>query len=473
MLYQGCDIGLVGLGVMGRNLALNLDDQGIQVAVYNRTPETTRDFLAKEACGRHLKAAWELREFIGHLHRPRALLLMVKAGPPVDQMLRDLLPFLEAGDLVIDGGNSHFTDTARRERALSKKGLLYLGLGVSGGAKGARFGPSLMPGGSRKGYDRVEPFLTAIAAKVNGEPCVTYLGAGAAGHYVKMVHNGIEYALMQLLAESYDLLKRGLGFTASELAEVYGRWQTGRLNSFLLEIACRIFQRQDELTGQPLVELITDAARAKGTGKWSSWDAMDLMVPTPTIDVAVTMRDLSSRREERREIARLLGAPEPQPQVDREDFLRQLENALYGAMVVSYAQGFAQIRQASLAYNFGVNLEAVARVWRGGCIIRAAMLEEMRAALQLRSDLPNLLLDSRLGEAVRATQADWRNVVHHAVAWGLPAPAFMVSLAYYDACRSPWLPANLIQAQRDFFGAHTYERLDRPGTFHTDWEAGD
>ncbi len=470
MLYQGCEIGVAGLGVMGRNLVLNLDDHGIPVAVYNRTPEKTQEFLAGEGAGRRLKGALTLREFVGHLRRPRAILLMVKAGPPVDQMLRDLLPFLEAGDLLIDGGNSHFTDTIRRERALAKKDLLYLGLGVSGGARGARFGPSLMPGGSRKGYDRVEPFFTAIAAQVNGEPCVTYLGTGAAGHYVKMVHNGIEYALMQLLAESYDLLKRGLGLTAPELAEVYGRWQAGRLSSFLLEITAKIFQRQDTLTGKPLVELIVDAAQAKGTGKWSSWDAMDLMVPTPTIDVAVTMRDLSSRREERQEISRHLGAPSPQGRVGREDFLRQLENALYASMVVSYAQGLAQIRQASLAYHFGVNLEAVARVWRGGCIIRAALLEDLRAAFQVRSDLPNLLLDSRLGETVKACEADWRAVVQQAAAWGVPAPAFMVSLAYYDAFRSPWLPANLIQAQRDYFGAHTYERLDRPGTFHTDWE---
>ncbi len=472
MLYQGCEIGVVGLGVMGRNLVLNLDDHGIPVAVYNRTPEKTREFLAGEAAGRRLRGALELREFVGHLRKPRSILLMVKAGPPVDQMLRDLLPLLEAGDLVIDGGNSHFTDTTRRERILNRKDLLYLGLGISGGERGARVGPSLMPGGSRKGYDRVEPFLTAIAAKVNGEPCVTYLGTGAAGHYVKMVHNGIEYALMQLLAESYDLLKRGLGLSAAELAEVYGRWQEGRLSSFLLEITHKIFQRQDELTGQPLVELIADAAQAKGTGKWSSWDAMDLMVPTPTIDVAVTMRDLSGHREERQEIAQLLGAPDPRPRVDRNNFLRRLENALFGAMLVSYAQGLAQIRQASLAYNFGVNLEAVARVWRGGCIIRAALLEDIRVAFQLRSDLPNLLLDPRLGEAVRAVAGDWRAVVQNAAVWGLPAPGLMVSLAYYDAFRSPWLPANLIQAQRDFFGAHTYERLDRPGTYHTEWESG-
>lgn len=470
MLYQGCEIGVAGLGVMGRNLALNLDDHGVQVAVYNRTQDKTREFLAGEAAGRRIRGAYDLKEFVGLLRKPRAVLLMVKAGPPVDQMLRELLPLLEAGDLVIDGGNSHFTDTARRERILAKKGLLYLGLGVSGGEKGARFGPSLMPGGSRKGYDRVEPFLTAIAAQVNGEPCVTYLGTGAAGHYVKMVHNGIEYALMQLLAECYDLLKRGLGFTAPELAQVFDTWQQGRLQSFLVEITARIFRKQDDLTGQPLVELILDAAGAKGTGKWSSWDAMDLMVPTPTIDVAVTMRDLSAHREERQEIARLLGAPAPQDQVDREEFLRRLENAFFASMVVSYAQGLAQIRQASLAYHFGVNLEAVARVWRGGCIIRARLLEDIRSALQIRSDLPNLLLDPHLGEMVRACEADWRAVVRQAVSWGLPAPAFMVSLAYYDAFRSPWLPANLIQAQRDYFGAHTYGRLDRPGTFHTDWE---
>lgn len=469
MRHPQSEIGLVGLGVMGRNLALNMADHGTSVVVYNRTAETTREFIEDEVGSRTIHPAFSIPEFIDLLQKPRAVILMVSAGLPVDMVLKELMPFLDPGDLIIDGGNSHFIDTNRRGKALARKGLFFVGMGVSGGEEGARHGPSLMPGGPRKGYDRVQPVLSAIAAKVNGEACVAYMGATSAGHYVKMVHNGIEYGLMQLIAESYDLLKRGAGLASDELAEVYGRWNHTELNSYLMEITSEIFRHRDEATGQPLIDLILDAAKQKGTGKWTSWDAMDLMVPTPTIDIAVAMRGLSSHKAERREASRVLHGPEIKLAGNREAFITRVKNALFASMIVTFAQGLAQLREASLAYNYGINLESVARVWRGGCIIRAGLLEDIRTAFQVRSDLPNLLLDPHLGEEVKGREADWREVVKAAVDSGIPTPGFAVSLAYYDGYRSEWLPANLIQAQRDYFGAHTYERIDVKGSFHTEW----
>ncbi len=470
MAEQGCEIGLVGLGTMGRNLALNIADHGFKVAVYNRTPEKTREFMAGEGAAAKIHAGYSLEEFTALLKAPRAVLLMVSAGPPVDAVIDELLPFLTPGDLLIDGGNSHFTDTDRRGKALGEKGLLFLGLGISGGEYGARHGPSLMPGGPPEAYARVRPLLEAAAAQVNGEPCVAYLGRGSAGHYVKMVHNGIEYALMQLLAETYDLLKRGLGLSPRELHRVYAGWTKTELNSYLVEITARIFQVRDPEGRGPLVEVIRDAARQKGTGKWTSWDAMDLQVPTPTIDTAVMMRDLSGYQEEREEAAKLLTGPRQVFRGDKARFLSKLKNALYAAMVIAYAQGLALLKQASQAYGYGLDLEAVARIWRGGCIIRAALLEHLRAAFRNQPELPNLLLDPFLGKEVMGRQTDLRDLVCAAAELGVPVPGLMVSLAYFDAYRSARLPANLIQAQRDYFGAHTYERLDRPGTFHTQWE---
>ncbi|MHB8068677.1 MAG: NADP-dependent phosphogluconate dehydrogenase [Desulfobaccales bacterium] len=466
---QDCHIGLVGLGTMGRNLVLNMADHGFAVAVYNRTGEKTREFMEKEVAGRNIQPGYTLAEFAGHLQVPRAIIILVAAGPPVDAVVDELLPFLSPGDLLIDGGNSYFKDTNRRGQTLAAKGLLYLGLGISGGETGARYGPSLMPGGPLQAYERVRPILEAAAAKVQGEPCVAYLGGGSAGHFVKMVHNGIEYALMELLAEAYDLLRRGLGLSPGELAAIYEEWNRGELASYLVEITPPILRRVDEKTGQPLIDLILDQARQKGTGKWTSQEAMDLQVPTPTIDTAVMMRDLSGYKDEREEASRVLQGPPPVFQGDRQDFARQLGRSLYAAMVLAFAQGLALLQRASQVYDYRLEPAAVARIWRGGCIIRAALLEDIRAAYQARPDLAHLLLDARLGREVMARLPDLRAVVRTAAGLGIPAAGLMISLAYYDAFRSARLPANLIQAQRDYFGAHTYERLDLPGAFHTHW----
>jgi len=470
MSNQECDLGLIGLGTMGRNFVLNMADHGTAVAVYNRTAEKTREFLAQEVGSRPIRAGYALPDFVGLLQPPRAIILLVAAGDPVDAVIKELLPLMAAGDLIIDGGNSHFTDTNRRAKILASKGLNFIGMGISGGEQGARYGPSLMPGGPREAYERVAPIMEAAAAKVNGEPCVTYLGPGSSGHYVKMVHNGIEYGVIELLAESYDLLKRGLGLKPEELAEVYDRWNSSELNSFLLEITARIFRRADERTGQPLVNVILDKARQKGTGMWTSWDAMDLQVPTPTIDVAVVLRGLSGHKEQRLAAARVLKGPQKAIALNQEQFLARLQNALYAAIITTYAQGLALLKKASETYAYDLNLEAVVRIWRGGCIIRASLLEEIRQAYVATPDLANLLLDPHLGRAFMDRQKDLREVVKAAIDLGLPAAGLAVSLAYFDAYRSAQLPANLIQAQRDFFGAHTYERLDLPGTFHTAWE---
>jgi 6-phosphogluconate dehydrogenase len=470
MSGKGCDLGLIGLGVMGRNFVLNLADHGFAVAVYNRTAAKTREFLEQEVGKRDIRAGYSLQEFIGHLKKPRAVLMLVAAGDPVDAVIKEILPFLEAGDLLIDCGNSHFTDTNRRARQISSKGVLYMGMGISGGEAGARYGPSLMPGGPQAGYERIRPMMEAAAAKVNGDPCVAYLGPGSAGDYVKMVHNGIEYGVMELIAETYDLMKRGLGLTPQELKAVYQQWNQSELNSYLVEITAKIFGRRDESSGQPLVDQILDRAQQKGTGMWTSWDAMDLQAGTPSIDVAVVMRDLSGNLKERQEAALVLSGPPLSFGGNKERFIGKLQKALYAGMIATYAQGLALLKKASQAYKYGLDLEAVARIWRGGCIIRAALLEEIRTAYINQPGLDNLLLDPDLGQAFMLRQDDLREVVRVATELGVPAPGFMVSLAYYDAYRSARLPANLIQAQRDFFGAHTYERLDAAGSFHTEWE---
>jgi len=459
---------------MGKSLALNFADHGFKVAVYNRTPEKNTEFMKGEGAGRDLRPAYTLLELAELLRRPRAILVTVTAGGPVDAVIAELSPLMDRGDLIIDGGNSHFTDTDRRAEALAGEGLHFLGLGISGGELGARFGPSLMPGGSRQGYERVRSLLETAAARVNGEPCVAYLGPGSAGHFVKMVHNGIEYAQEQLLAEGYDLLRRGLGVNYEELAEIFSRYNQRKLKSYLVEITVHILRRRDDQTGQPLVALIQDVARQKGTGIWTSKAALDLGVPIPTIDVAVTLRHLSVLKEEREVAAGVLPGPGPffwGPR-DRLHFIDKLENALYAAMLAVFAQGLALLQRASEAYRYELDLETVAGLWRGGCIIRAALLEDIRAAYEARPDLPNLLLDPGLRGQVAARQGDWREVVKAAADWGLPAPGLMASLAYLDAYRSRRLPANLVQAQRDYFGSHTYERVDRPGSFHTDWLPG-
>jgi len=464
-------VGMIGLGVMGRNMLLNMADHGFPVAGYDKD-STKVEALRKESAGSDIQAAGNIEDFIGLLRAPRAVMLLVPAGPPVDSVIADLLPHLEKGDLIIDAGNSYFKDTNLRARNLTAKGIQFLGVGVSGGEEGARHGPSIMPGGPKEAYERVRPVLEAVAVKVNGEPCVTYLGPGSAGHFVKMVHNGIEYAVMQLLAETYDLMKRGLGLNDDELYGVYDTWNQGALNSYLVEITSRIFSRVDETTGKRLIDEILDVAKQKGTGMWTSQSAMELQVPIPTIDFAVAMRDLSVFEKQRETVGEIFNRPIPALGANRKTFLDQLGRALYAAMIVAYAQGMAVLAAASDKYSYTLDLEAVARIWRGGCIIRAALLEDIRMAYRNQPGLPNLLLAPELSKQVMANQEDLRRVVCAAIELGLPAPCFMTALGYVDSYRSAWLPANLIQAQRDYFGAHSYERIDVKGTFHTDWTKG-
>lgn len=466
------DIAMVGLGVMGRNLVLNMADHGFAVTGYDRDASKV-EALRKEGQGKKVEAVGDADELVAKLKKPRAVMMLVPAGAPVDSVIRDLLPRLQPGDLIVDGGNSHFTDTNLRTKAVAEKKIEFIGVGISGGERGARFGPSMMPGGSKQAYERVRPIFEACAAKVQNEPCVTYLGSGSAGHYVKMVHNGIEYGLMQLISESYALMKQGLGLNDDELHDVYADWNAGELSSFLIEITADIFKQVDDKTGKRLVDVILDQAKQKGTGMWTSQDAMSLQVPTPTIDIAVSMRDLSSVKAERTAASRVLSGPSHTLKRDRKAFLGQLRNAFYASMIITYAQGMSQLRKASQTYNYGLDPEAVARIWRGGCIIRAALLEDIRAAYQATADLPNLLVDKHLGDEVMKRQADLRAVVCAAAETGIPAPGFSVSLGYFDGYHSEWLPANLIQAQRDCFGAHTYERVDEKGTFHTEWKSSE
>jgi 6-phosphogluconate dehydrogenase len=464
-----CDIGVIGLGVMGRNFAANMAERGFAVAGYDRDPAQRQAFIQERSAARDLRVGDDIKEFIGQLARPRSAILLVPAGALVDAVIDELLPLLEAGDLIIDSGNSRFADTDRRSRRVEALGYGYIGMGISGGERGARRGPSLMPGGNRAGYERVRPILEAAAARVGPDPCVAYLGPGSAGHYVKMVHNGIEYGLMQLIAETYDLMRRGLGMRPAELHAVYQRWNRGALASFLIEITADIFAQPDARSGQPLIDAVLDVARQKGTGEWTAWEALDLQVPTFNIDVAVMMRDMSQDKPLRQEAGRRLPGPERRLDLPREAFLGQIENALYAAMIVTYVQGLALLAKASGVYGYNLDLETVARIWRGGCIIRAALLEDIRSAVRAAPAAANLLLDAHLGQAVAARVPDLREVVRTAAAHGLPAPGLMLALAYFDALRSGWLPANLIMAQRDYFGAHTYERVDAKGTFHTRW----
>ncbi|NWF69995.1 MAG: decarboxylating NADP(+)-dependent phosphogluconate dehydrogenase [Chloroflexi bacterium] len=468
-----CDFGLIGLAVMGQNLVLNIERNGYKVAVYNRTTATKDEFLAGPGRGKRLAGADSIEEFIGLLKRPRKIQIMVKAGAAVDAVIDQLLPHLEPGDLIIDGGNSYFPDTERREKALTEKGFLYLGLGVSGGEEGALWGPSLMPGGRPEAYELVKDILVAISAKApDGAPCVTYLGRGGAGHYVKMVHNGIEYGDMQLIAESYDILHRVLGLSNAELAAVFSAWNTGELNSFLIEITAQIFRKPDD-QGQAgeLLDYVLDKAGQKGTGKWTSQNALDLGAPTHTMTAAVEARIISAYKEERLVASQTLGGPQAVGKYagDKEAFIEAVRRALYCSKICSYAQGMALIQLASDEYQYHVPLDQTAAIWRAGCIIRAVFLGDITSAYEGHPDLQNLLLAPKFRDTIQAYQGDWRHVVTEAIKVGVPAPAFSASLAYYDSYRSARLPANLIQAQRDFFGAHTFERTDRPGVFHADW----
>lgn len=462
------DFGMIGLGVMGRNLALNIADRGYSVVGFDKDQDKTQA-LTQESRQRNILSVRDLRAFVSTLKTPRAILLLVPAGAAVDAVIEELMPLLSAGDLLADCGNSHFSDTDRRAGRLEEAGLRFLGVGVSGGEAGARFGPSIMPGGDREAFERIAPMLQAISAKVNGEPCMGWLGPRSAGHYVKMAHNGIEYALMQLLAETYHMLKEAGGLDNDELHALFSRWNQGPLQSFLLEITAAIFARADDLSPARLIDRIKASAKQKGTGMWTSQNAFDLHVPVPAIDMAVAQRDLSALAEERHiahtlHTLHLSGDP-----VDKPPLPAQLEQALQFAAIVTYAQGLSLLHHASQAYGYGLQLAEVARVWRGGCIIRAALLEDIRAVYANEPGLPSLLLAPVLAQKLTALQAGARSVLKTAIDRGIPVPAFMACLSYYDAYRRDWLPANLIQAQRDFFGAHTYERTDRAGVFHTNW----
>jgi 6-phosphogluconate dehydrogenase len=463
-----CRIGMVGLGVMGRNLLLNMAEHRFPVAGYDKDPQKVA-LLRSEAAGLPVQSPGDVGSFVALLQPPRAVMLLVPAGPVVDNVIRDLLPNLEPGDLIIDAGNSHFTDTDLRESTLEAKGLHFFGMGVSGGEEGARHGPSLMPGGSEQAYQRVQDILETCAAHVDGEPCVTYLGPRSAGHYVKMVHNGIEYGIMQLIAEIYDLLSRGLGLTDDELGNAFDQWNQAELNGYLVEITADIFRKVDGITGKRLVDVVLDAAHQLGTGMWTSQDALSLHVPTPTIDSAVVTRNLSGLEAERTVLSKKFGKPIQHASRDQEQILEQARRGLYAAIILTYAQGFAQLAAASKAYEYNLDLSAVSRIWRGGCIIRSRLLEPIRDAYHQNPDLLHLLLDRALGEAVSERLPDLRGVVQTAAGLSLPAPAFMATLAYFDSLSSAHLPANLIQAQRDYFGAHTFERVDQRGVFHTQW----
>jgi 6-phosphogluconate dehydrogenase len=472
MSEASCDIGLIGLAVMGQNLVLNMNDHGYKVAVFNRTVSKVDDFLANEAKGTQVVGAHSIEELTGLLKRPRRVMLMVKAGDTVDRMIDHILPSLEAGDIVIDGGNSLFTDSNRRTKALAEKGIQFIGTGVSGGEEGARFGPSIMPGGNPAAWPHVKEIFQAISAKVeDGTPCCDWVGEDGAGHYVKMVHNGIEYGDMQLICEAYDLLQRGLGLSADELHEVFTGWNKGELDSYLIEISSHIFAVKDE-DGQPLVDKILDTAGQKGTGKWTVVSALDLGQPVTLIGESVFARCLSALKSERVEAGKILQGPAAKPlDVDRAGFIEDVRRALYCSKMISYAQGYMLLRAAAKENGWNLNMGGIALMWRGGCIIRSRFLSKIKDAFDKNPGLENLLLDSFFSGALNQYQASWRKAQIHAVELGVPTPAFSTALAFYDGYRTGRLPANLLQAQRDYFGAHTYERTDKPRGefFHTNW----
>ncbi len=469
MAKQGYDFGLIGLGVMGRNFILNVAEKGFKAYGYDLDREKVSALKEEGGDLDRVNATDDLKTFISALQQPRKIMLLVPAGKIVDNVIEDLLPHIDRGDLIIDGGNSLFTDTDRRESYLRGKGIHFFGAGVSGGAKGARKGPSIMPGGSREAYQEVKPIFEAVAAKYKGEPCVAYLGPKSAGNYVKMVHNGIEYGLMQLTSEIYDILGKAGDMGNEQMHRTFSAWNKGRLQSFLVEITADILSRDDEEGPGQLVDKILDKAKQKGTGKWTSQNAMDLGIPVPSIDIAVSMREISALKSDRINAEKLYGRPRPQ-KLGKAELERMTEEALYFYFIITYAQGLHQLAEASKEYGYELELGTIARIWRAGCIIRAGLLADIARAYEKDPDLPNLLLDTSFAGAIKETLSSVRSLVAYGAAHGIPLPGLSNSLTYFDAYTSGRLPLNLIQAQRDYFGSHTYERTDKDGIFHTEWE---
>ena len=468
------DIGLIGLAVMGENLVLNMESRGFRVSVFNRTTSVTEKFAAGRAKGKNIVPTKTLEEFVRSLARPRKAQIMVKAGAPVDAVIEQLVPLLEPGDVIIDGGNSLWTDTQRREKALKEKGIHFFGVGVSGGEEGALKGPSIMPGGSKEGWEALAPIYTKIAAVAEGEPCCRHMGPDGAGHYVKMVHNGIEYGDMQLICEAYAILKATINPSAEEFHQIFAEWNKGELDSFLIEITANIFTKHDAETGQPIVDLILDKAGQKGTGKWTVGHATEMAVPLSVIGSAVEARILSSLKDERVAASKVLSGPSPAAYAgSREELIAAVRDALYASKIISYAQGMVQLGKAGELYGWSLNFEDIASIWRGGCIIRARFLNRITDAYRKDPGLKNLVLDPFFSDILMRTQASWRKAVQTAIEYGVAVPAFSAALSYFDSYRSERLPANLLQAQRDYFGAHTYERIDKPAGefFHTEWFA--
>ncbi|SCZ02242.1 6-phosphogluconate dehydrogenase (decarboxylating) [Paenibacillus polysaccharolyticus] len=462
-------IGVIGLAVMGKNLAFNIESRGFSVSVFNRSPEKTHDLL-KEAEGRNLTGTFSIEEFVASLESPRKILIMVQAGKATDATIEQLLPHLDQGDIIIDGGNAYFPDTVRRSKELEDKGIRFIGTGVSGGEEGALKGPSIMPGGQESAYKLVEPILTAISAKVGDDPCCTYIGPDGAGHYVKMVHNGIEYGDMQLIGEAYHLLKSVLNVSVEELHQIFTEWNQGELDSYLIEITADIFSKYDPETGKPMVDVILDAAGQKGTGKWTSQSALDLGVPLSMITESVFSRFLSAMKDERIAASKILSGPKAEAfSGDKKAFIESVRKALFASKIVSYAQGFAQMRAASDEYGWDLKYGNIAMIFRGGCIIRSQFLQNIKEAYDKDAALKNLLLDPYFQNIVESYQDAWREVVAVAVKQGIPVPGFSSALSYYDSYRTERLPANLLQAQRDYFGAHTFKRVDKEGSFHHNW----
>ncbi len=471
-MSKPCDIGLIGLAVMGENLALNMESRGYHVAVFNRTTSVTDKFIAGRAQGKNFVGCHTVEDLVKSLATPRKVMLMVKAGPAVDALIDQLLPLLSQGDVIIDGGNTYYLDTERRTQYVESKGLLYVGTGVSGGEEGALLGPSLMPGGSPAAWPLVKGIFQAIAAKVgpkNDIPCAEWVGPRGAGHYVKMVHNGIEYGDMQLICEAYFVLKQALGLSNDQLYDVFNTWNKGELDSYLIEITRDIFSVRDPDTGDYLVDRVLDTAGAKGTGKWMSQLALDLGVPSTLVTEAVYARGLSAMKDARVRASKVLTGPAPEFVGDKQKFIDQTREALYASKICSYAQGFVQMEAAAAEHKWPLNFGDIALLWRGGCIIRAAFLDRIKEAFDADTKLENLLLAPYFTAAVQKAQPAWRHVVSTVVALGIPTPAFASAMAYYDGYRTARLPANLLQAQRDYFGAHTYQRTDKPGVFHSDW----